>query len=171
MWEQGHGGEIVQKINRCQTREAARTTLKYFIRLVTDGYYLLWKSYTKGLISEILTRRSVSFQTLSWTKNRFAQIFSLQIRRKHVRSNSDARILNATFAYQKHWVVNLEANVALTMFSPDLLLIYCTFATYLPRANLSKSIFPPSVIQYSKDSATVAARYCDIFYGFQSKIF
>ena len=57
----------------------------------------------------------------------------------------------------------LSANVAFTILAPDLLLIYCTFATYLPRANLSKSIFPSSDIQYSKDSATVAARYCDFF--------
>ena len=170
MWEQGHGGEIVRKINRCQTREAARTTLKYFIRLVTDGYYLLWKSYTKGLLSEILTRRSVSFQTFRGRKIDLHK-FSLQIRRKHVRSNSDAGILNATFAYQKHGVVNLEANVALTILSPDLLLIYFTFATYLQRENLSKSFFPSSDIQYSKDSTTAAARYCDFFYGFQSKIF
>ena len=89
----------------------------------------------------------------------------------HVRSNSDAKILNATFVYQKHGVVNLEANVALTIFGQDLPLIYCIFATYLPRANVSKSIFPSSDIQYSVDSATVAARYCDFFYGFQSKIF
>ena len=80
-----------------------------------------------------------------------------------MRSNSDAKILNATFAYQKHGVVNLEANVALTIFGPDLPLIYCIFATYLPRANVSKSIFPSSDIQYSVDSATVAVRYCDFF--------
>ena len=152
-------------------RQEKRTTLKYFIRLVTDGYYLLWKSYTKGLLSEILTRRSVSFQTFRGRKIDLHKFFFLQIRRKHVRSNSDAGILNATFAYQKHGVVNLEANVALTIFSPDLLLIYCTFATYLQRENLSKSFFPSSDIQYSKDSTTAAARYCDFFYGFQSKIF
>ena len=80
-----------------------------------------------------------------------------------MRSKSGARIVNATFAYQKHGVANMEANVAFTILAPDLLLIYCTFATYLPRANLSKSIFPSSDIQYSKDSATVAARYCDFF--------
>ena len=80
-----------------------------------------------------------------------------------MRSKSGARIVNATFAYQKHGVANMEANVAFTIFAPDLLLSYCIFATYLPRANLSKSIFPSSDNQYSKDGATVAARYCDFF--------
>lgn len=49
----GHGGEIVRIINRCPTREAARTTLKYFISLPTN---------------EILTRRSVNFQTFRGRK-------------------------------------------------------------------------------------------------------
>ena len=88
-----------------------------------------------------------------------------------MRSKSEARIVNATFAYQKHRVVNMEANVAFTIFAPDLLLNYCIFATYLPRANLRKFIFPSSDTQYSEDGATVAARYCDFFYEFQSKIF
>ena len=48
-----------------------------------------------------------------------------------------AKVVNATFVYQKTWVVNndKEANVAFTMFAPDLLLSCHKFAAYLPRAN------------------------------------
>lgn len=89
--------------------------------------------------------------------NGFAQFLSLQICRKHVRGESGARIVNAIFAYQKHGIVNMEA---FAIFAPDLLLSYCIFAIYLPRANLSKSIFSSSDIKYGED-----------FYGFQSMIF
>jgi len=77
---------------------------------------------------------------------------------------SEARIVNATFAYQKHGVANMEANVAFTIFAPDLLLNYCIIATNLPRANLRKSFFLPVIF-------ITVTRYFDFFNAFQSKIF
>ena len=41
----------------------------------------------------------------------------------------------------KTWVVNIETNVAFDMFTLGLLLSFHKFATYLPTANLCKSIF------------------------------
>ena len=51
-------------------------------------------------------------------------------------------MVNATAAYQKTQVVNIEA-LAFTIFAPDLSLSYYMFAKYLPRANSCKSIFSP----------------------------
>lgn len=82
----------------------------------------------------------------------------------HKRRKSWARIVNATFANQKHGIVNMEANVAFNIFAPDLLLSYYIFATYLPRANLRKSFFRPVIFN-------TVTRYFDFFNGFQSKIF
>ena len=49
-------------------------------------------------------------------------------------------MVNATAAYQKKQVVNIEALV-FTIFAPDLSHSFYVFATYLPRANSCKSIF------------------------------
>ena len=43
----------------------------------------------------------------------------------------------------KHGGINMEANVAFTIFAPDSLLRFYMFATYLPKADLCKSIFCP----------------------------
>ena len=49
-------------------------------------------------------------------------------------------MVNATAAYQKTQVANIEALV-FTIFAPDLSLTFYMFAMSLPRANLCKSIF------------------------------
>ena len=50
-------------------------------------------------------------------------------------------MVKATFAYQKTGGVNNQANVAFIIFAPNFLLSFHNFATYLPGANLCKSIF------------------------------
>ena len=50
-------------------------------------------------------------------------------------------MVKATFAYQKTGTVNNQANVAFTIFAQNFLLSFLNFTTYLPGANLWKSIF------------------------------
>ena len=60
-----------------------------------------------------------------------------------------AKMINATFVYQKTGGVNDYANLAFTMFATYLLLSIYIFATYLRGENLCKSIFCDSRVTTS----------------------
>ena len=104
----------------------------------------------KGLITEVLNRPSVSFQTFRGRKMDLHKFSPCKYVANHVKRKSWARIVNATFVNQKHGIVNMEANVAFNIFAPDLLLSYYIFATYRSaESKFEEILFSSSDIQYS----------------------
>lgn len=114
-----------------------------------------------------LSEKHDVYKVKHWTqKNGFVQFCSLQICRKHVKteeSKAGAKMVNATFTKKQGVFMGCQERMILvvfTIFASDLLFSFHNFATYLQEANLYRSIFSSSERVCSLDFETEKEVQC-----------